>query len=124
MTKVHASPDCGNSPKNIFIQDLTIAIAKGNTALLIKNVTDDFRWNIVGDWTVEGKDEATAALKRSKKVAEITIQHVTSHGRAGAVNGTIKLTNGKQLAFCDVYEFGNTKGDKVREITSYIIETK
>jgi hypothetical protein len=58
------------------------------------------------------------------KVAELTIQNVVTHGKAGAVNGIRKLTNGKTVGFCDVYEFGNTKGTLVKEITTYQIEIK
>ena len=41
MTKVIIGEDCGNSPKNIFVQELTIAFAKGDSKCLLKNVTDD-----------------------------------------------------------------------------------
>jgi hypothetical protein len=48
MTKVIIGEDCGNSPKNIFVEELTIAFAKGDTKFILNNVTDDVRWNIVG----------------------------------------------------------------------------
>ena len=49
MTRVTISEDCGNSPKNIFVQELTIAFAKADSRFLLKNVTDDVLWNILGD---------------------------------------------------------------------------
>lgn len=126
MTRVITSEDCGNSPKNIFVQDLTIAFAKRNSKFILGNVTDDIRWNIVGNKLIQGKDNFAEALeqKKNEKVEELTMQHVATHGKAGAVNGTTKSKNGKTYAFCDVYEFSNTKGTAVKEMTSYVIEIR
>jgi len=55
---------------------------------------------------------------------ELTIRHIATHGKAGAVVGNLKFKNGKTSAFCDVYEFSNTKGTSVQEIPSYEIEIK
>lgn len=126
MTRVITSEDCGNSPKNIFVQDLTIALAKRDSKFILSNVTDDVRWNIIGDTPIQGKDNFAEALEGMKndKALQLTVQHVATHGKTGAVNGTTKLENGKTRAFCDVYEFSNTTGTAVKEITSYIIEIK
>ena len=126
MTKVMIGEDCGNSPKNLFVQDLTIALAKGDTKFILKNVTGDVRWNLVGDRLIEGKAKMVEILEQIKndKAAELTIQHIATHGKAGAANGTMKFKNGKTVAYCNVYEFSDTKGTSVREITSYEIELK
>jgi hypothetical protein len=126
MTKVIFSEDCGNSPKNIFVQDFTIALAKADSRFIPENVTEDVRWNILGNQHIQGKEQLIEALKLSKlgKVAELTIQHVATHGKAGAVNGIKKLANGKTVGFCDFYEFGDTKGTLIKEITTYQIEIK
>jgi hypothetical protein len=126
MTKVIVSEDCGNSPKNLFIQALTIAFAKGDSKFILRNVTDDIRWNIIGDPLIEGKDRFAEALNEIRKgdVEVLTIRHIATHGKAGAVDGTRRMENGKLRAFCDVYEFSNSKGSAVKEITSYIIDIK
>jgi hypothetical protein len=126
MTRVFTSEDCGNSPKNIFVQDLTIALTKSDSKFILGNVTDDIRWNIVGDKLIEGKDSFARTLEKIKsdKAVQLTVHHVATHGKAGAVNGTTKMKDGKTRAFCDVYEFSNSKGNSVKEITSYIIEVK
>jgi hypothetical protein len=123
MTKVIIGEDCGNSPKNIFVQELTIAFAKGDSKYLLKNVTDDVCWTIVGDRTIEGKDSLIEALKQTKDdpVAELAIHHIATHGKAGAADGRMKFKR-KTHAFCHVYEFSNSKGTSVKEITSYVIE--
>ena len=124
MTKVIISEDCGNSPKNIFIQELTIAFAKGELKFLLKSISDEIRWNRVGDQVIEGKDRFAEELEERKKeaVAELSIHHIATHGKAGAVDGILKFNNGKTWAFCDVYEFGNSKGTNVAKIISYVIE--
>jgi hypothetical protein len=64
---------------------------------------------------------------RAQETAEaktVTIHHVVTHGKAGAVNGTMKLKDGRSRQFCDVHEFTNAKGTSVRAITSYVIESK
>lgn len=126
MTKIIVGEDCGNSPKNILLQNLTIAFGKGEIKFILGKVTDDFHWNIVGDQLIQGKDNFAKALQRKKneKVLEIAVHHIATHGKYGAANGTTKLKNGKTLAFCDVYEFKDTKRTLVKEITSYVIEIK
>jgi hypothetical protein len=126
MTRVIVSEDCGNSPKNLFLQKLTIAFADRDTKFILESVTDDIRWNILSDNLIEGKDNFAKALKklRNDTTREISIQHIATHGKAGFVNGIKKFRIGKTYAYCDAYIFNNTKGTTVKEITSYLIEIK
>jgi hypothetical protein len=126
MTKIIANEDCGNSPKNIFVQSVTIAFVKGDTQFLLNSVTEDIRWNIVGGKVIEGKAAFAKALEqRAKhKALELSVGHVLTHGKAGAVNGVLKFKGGVSQSFCDVYEFNGAKGTSIKEITSYVIETK
>jgi hypothetical protein len=126
MTRVIISEDCGNSPKNISLEKLTIAFAKGDSKFILGNVTDDIRLNIVGDTSVQGKDNLAGRLERliNDKAVELTIDHVSTHGKAGAVSGTTKLKKGRTCAFCDVDKFSGARGTSVRETTSYGIEIK
>jgi hypothetical protein len=43
MTKVIVGKDCGSSPKNIFLKDLTVAFAKGDVQFILSRVTGDIR---------------------------------------------------------------------------------
>jgi hypothetical protein len=111
-------------PQNKFVETLTIAFAKGDAKFILSHVTNDIRWNIVGDKSIQGKDNFAQALRsmKNEKAAELTIHHVATHGKAGAANGIRKLKNGKTRAFCDVYEFRGTTGTRVKEIASYVID--
>ncbi len=126
MITLIVSEDCGNSPKNIFLKDLTIAFASGDVEFILEKVVDDIRWNRVGERLLLGKEDFAEALEQLKAdpVVELAIHHVAAHGKAGAVNGEAKLKSGKRRAFCDVYEFGSAKGNSVKEITSYVIEVE
>lgn len=123
MTRVIIGEDCGNSPKNIFVQEITIALAKGDVKSVLNSVTEDIRWSIVGDRVLQGTEQFVEALqeKKNEKVVELKIQHIATHGKTGAVDGTLKFKN-KSHAFCHMYEFSNAKGNAVKEITSYIIK--
>lgn len=126
MPKVIIGTDCGNSPKNIFLKDMVAAIIKGNRTFFLASITEDIRWDIIGNPLLQGKDEVAKALERMKgdKETTLTIKHIATHGKAGAVDGTIQLGNGRTLEFCDVFEFSNSTGTSVKEITSYVIERK
>ncbi len=117
-------PRLRNSPKNLFLQKVTIAFATGDVQTVLNAVADDIALEIVGEGTVQGKSELTKTLKHltSKAATELTIKHVVSHGKAGAVNGLLERKSGRQLSFCNVYEFTGAKGDCVKKITSYRIE--
>jgi predicted site-specific integrase-resolvase len=124
MTKIIKSDDCGNSPKNLLVESISIALALGDGESLSGSVTDDIRWNMIGSVLLQGRKSFSERFKQVKndKVTEIVIQHVATHGKSGAVNGTKKLKSGKTYAFRDVYEFSGAKGTSAHEITSYVIE--
>jgi hypothetical protein len=125
MTKIIRSKDCGNSPKNKFVEDVKIAFAKHNVKFLLNNLTDDIAWQIAGQKPIHGKNELVAAIQgtsQSSEVTEVAIHHVVTHGYAGAVNGLRKHRDGKTYDFCTIYVFSNSRREKVREITHYAIE--
>ena len=123
-TEVVPSPDCGNSPKNLFVQDLAIAFAKRDIGSLLDGVSEEVYWRMVGEKEVRGKDELAdlVASRKADEVAKLTVHHVVTHGKAGSVNGTRVFKDGRMDEFCDVYEFTSARGNRVQAITSYVIE--
>lgn len=124
MTKIISSPNCGNSPKMEFLKEFNIAFAEGNVKFLTESVTDEIIWNIIGDRKIEGSVNFAKELEKMKeqKATELILDQILSHGKEGAANGIIKFQNGKKYAFSDFYTFNNTKGKKLKSITSYLIE--
>lgn len=123
MTKIISSPNCGNSPKMEFLKEFNIAFAKRDVAFITDSVTDDINWNIIGDKKIEGKEMFTVELEKmkSEKVSELVLEQILSHGKEGAVNGIMKMQDGKNYAFSDFYVFQGAKGTKIKSMTSYVI---
>lgn len=124
MAKITLKTDCGHSPKREFLKDFNVAFGKGNIKFLTDSVTDDIVWTMVGDKTITGKESFFMAIRTmaEQKVAECVIEKVITHGKEGAVNGIMKMVNGKEYAFSDFYEFKNSKATDIRTITSYVIQ--
>lgn len=123
MTIIERSKDCGNSPKNQLVEDITVAILTGDGRTVSRLVTDDIQWKIVGGDTFYAREAILQAIERtdSDSILKLTIWHVMSHGKSGAANGTIQYQDSER-GFCHVFEFGNAKGLSIRAITSYQIE--
>jgi hypothetical protein len=64
--------------------------------------------------------QAGRGITREDPATNVTIDHVVSHGKAGAVDGMIAFGR-KRRAFCHVFEFGSAKGTHVNRIISYAI---
>jgi hypothetical protein len=122
MTKIVRSKDCGNSPKNQLVENLAVALATGDRRTAASLVTDDVQWNIVGGEVLSGRETVLRALLdvNGKAIVQLTVLHVVTHGKAGAVNGTVQFRDTEQ-GFCDVFEFSNAKATNVSQITSYRI---
>ena len=54
MTTVIPSGDCGNSPKNQFVEKVTIALATQDLAFLLDAIADNIQWNLVGQQPRQG----------------------------------------------------------------------
>jgi limonene-1,2-epoxide hydrolase len=91
-------------------------------------LTDDVRWNIVGERLVEGKEQVIAVCRESaaylrgvttdfvKFRTVVTDDCVVVDSVAEYTDKEEKTSN---VASCDIYDFTN---GKVSEITSYTVE--
>lgn len=121
--KIVRSKDCGNSPKNQLAENLSVALATGDAVTLAGLLTDEAEWRILGVGELRGRDAIVGALARMGiRGSTLTVTHVVSHGRAGAVNGVVERRDGN-THFCDVLEFANAKATSIARITSYRIES-
>ena len=125
MTTITVGEDCGNAPKKAVLRDLNVAFAENDVEFVLDNVTDDVEWTVVGDREIRGKSDFAEAIEEMREVGvtELVVEHVVTHGATGAADGTLKLDDGSAYAFCDVYEFENTRNDaNIRTMTSYVVE--
>ena len=75
-------------------------------------------------WQIQGKKDFVEELEQMKNhiVKELTRSSIITHGREGAVNGLIKMEDGRKYAFRDLYEFSGAKGSCIKSMISYVIE--
>lgn len=101
-----------------------IAFVKADLDFLIDCVYDQIVWPIMGDKVIEGMDKFTPELEKMKSgiVSKFIIERILTHGKEGAVSGIIQMKNGKKYGISDFYEFNGAKGQKLKTITSYLIE--
>lgn len=119
MAKVNRSKDCGNSPKNKFAENIAVSIELGDSAFLIEVLSQDALWELPNGALIK-RDEVKAQIDTCReKPVTLTIDHVVTHGKAGAVNGTVEQKSGALKRFCHVIEFSTAKCEKVRRIVSY-----
>jgi len=130
MGKIILAADCGNSPNNLLLRDFNIAVAEGDFEFISQHVTDDIAWLLLepgNQKRIQGKEGVLDEYRQNMIIvpAEFTIENVITNGDAGAVNGRIVAEDGRTYAFCDVYKFnGFFQNAKIREMISYIIETR
>ena len=118
--KVIRSSECGNSPKQKLLEDMSVVLAGADAGLIDSLAVPELVWLQVGKKPVEGQDAVLSAIRKSGPVTEVAIERVVSHGRADAVNGII-TRGGKRTAFCHMFEFNNTKCTHVKSISTYSV---
>ncbi len=119
--RIQRSGTCGNSPKNTVLEDLAVALSSGDAARITALTTDDVTWRRPGQPLADGRAAVLAAAKRERPTptSTLAIQHVVSHGRAGAVSAAITSPNHPASDFCLFFTFANAKGSAVNTIVTY-----
>lgn len=119
--RIQRSRDCGNSPKNILLEDLAVAILSGDAGRVTALTTDSVSWRAPGRPIAEGQAAVVRLAERERPTGASTliIQHVVSHGRAGAVTATIQRGRQAAAEVCLFFTFANAKGSAVDSIVTY-----
>jgi len=117
LTQIQGGKDCGNSPKNQFVQDVSVAMECGEA--MPDAFSEDLTWEQPATQRLSGKNDVLEHLRSRPKPTSITVQHAISHGKVGAANGEVTLANGHTRRFCHVFEFTNTKANSISAIRSY-----
>ncbi|MBQ2262129.1 MAG: hypothetical protein II336_12245 [Loktanella sp.] len=117
MTQIQGSKDCGNSPKNQFVQDVSVAMECGEA--MPEAFSEEVTWEQTATQLMSGKNALLEYLGSRPKPASITVLHAISHGKVGSANGEVTLANGHTRRFCHVFEFTNTKANCISVVKSY-----
>lgn len=117
MTEIRGSKDCGNSPKNKFVQDVIVALEIG------KATPEDFSeyviWEGISEEPINGRTALFQELAERATPIAVNVEHAISHGKVGAANGEIILGNGHRRRFSHVLEFTSAKANRVAVIKTY-----
>ncbi|RPF53877.1 nuclear transport factor 2 family protein [Aquisalibacillus elongatus] len=111
-----------------FFESFNEAFMIGDIDFILDSVTEDVRWEMVGDDLIVGKDALREALggMQTNDSFKLTIHNTITHGIAASVNGVITFTTKegepKKYGFCDVYRLDSFKSGKIKELTSYVVE--
>lgn len=116
--------------KEEFIRDFNEAFSKNDLDFILNNMSEDIRWNFVGEKPMEGKTAVKEFMEPMKNVEtlEMEVLQIVTHGRTAAANGWMKIKEPsgevKNFGFADFYEFSGLKNPKIRKMTSYVVENK
>lgn len=112
---------CGNSPKNTVLEELAVALYSGDAARITALTTDGVTWRSPGQPLADGQAAVVAAAKRKRPTpaSTLVIQHVVSHGRAGAVAASLRYPNQPASDFCLFFTFANASGSAVDTVMTY-----
>lgn len=117
MVKVTGSRDCGNSPKNLFAQNVAIALEAGKLASGM--LSDNVVWHGLQAKALEGIAAVQQQLSKRSRPVAIVIEHAIAHGKVAMANGEVTLADGTRRRFSHVFDFTNAKGNCVATIRSY-----
>lgn len=117
MIQIHGSKDCGNSPKNKFVQEITIALETGKAQP--EYFSEDVVWENASGTPVHGRNALVKELAARPEPAAIIVLHAISHGKVGAANGEVTFGDGGSRRFSYIFEFTNTNASSISLITSY-----
>ena len=110
MTQIRHSDDCGNSPKNKAVEALAIGLEGGpwpDEVSLIETV-----WTRADGGRVVGPEAIRGAAGASP--VSIRIEHVTTHGKVGAVTGRCD-----GHVFAHVFTFTSAAAKQLASIDSF-----
>ena len=71
--KVIRSSDCGNSPKQKLLEDMSVALAGADAGLIDSLAVPELVWLHVGKKPVEGQDAVFSAIQKSGPATEVAI---------------------------------------------------
>lgn len=124
MIKIKVEADCGHSPRKEFIRDFNIAFAKGNGEFILNSVKENIKWNMYGDFELNGKAAFQKEIEKMleyPRPKELVIDSIITHGRDASASGRIVMDE-NTYAFCDVYKFQNTTKNTLVDLKSFVIK--
>lgn len=115
---ITGSADCGNSPKNAFVQTIAIALETGMVEA--ESFDPCVTWERASGRRIAGRAALVEALSAVRPPKELVVEHAISHGKVGAASGQAIMAEGERRRFSHVLEFKNNQAKAVASIKSYV----
>jgi ketosteroid isomerase-like protein len=115
----------GANRKDI-VQRINAGFADNNLETVLSFCTEDFTWTMVGDSTVKGKIAIRKWMaSMNPQPPQFTVQQTVAEGDTVITRGDMRMQQKEDgpfvsYTFCDIYRF---EGDKVAELTAFVIRT-
>lgn len=122
--KITSPNDCGNAPKKRVLKEFIIAFAKNDIGFITESLSENVTWNLINECIIQGRDHVVKEVenKLTRKIVELEIHKIITHGYTAAANGSVKLEDNSFYSFCNVYAFVSAGKNTIKEITSYVIK--
>ena len=109
-----------------IVEQVNAAFAENNLEGFLSFCTDDVKWTMVGDKTVNGKVAIRQWMASMDfEPPRFTVDNVIAEGDFVAAHGdmTMKGKDGTPVpySYCDIYRF---RGEKIVELRSFLIKTE
>ncbi|MCA1589090.1 MAG: nuclear transport factor 2 family protein [Acidobacteria bacterium] len=110
-----------------IVEEINAAFAEGNVEKFLEKCTENVEWTMVGEKHVIGKSAIREwmASMEGMEPPKFSVDRIIAEGDSVVCYGdmTMKDKDGKDAAygFCDIYRFS---GDKIAELTSYVVKTQ
>ena len=107
---------------NLLIK-ISEEFAKGNLEFVEVYLTDDVKWNILGENSITGKNEVLEVSKmlQLESFPVVTIKNIVAEGDYVVIESTGKAITKKgkpyNQTYCDIFKFNE---GKLIEITTYL----
>ena len=123
MIEIIKSADCGNSPKNAFVENFTTKLFTGEKSHVIASIADDSSWEIVGLALIQGKTDIIKAMPKYdySHARQLHVLHSITHGRTGMTEIRVTKANGARLAICTIFHFRSAKATVLANLKSFIV---
>ncbi|MBC7947805.1 MAG: nuclear transport factor 2 family protein [Chitinophagaceae bacterium] len=109
-----------------LIDKVNEAFARGDTEYFLSCLAEDARWTTIGISTINGKSNISQAMamRGSDSLPEVTVRHVMSDGDSVVVESSGVATRREGAPYRSTYrDVYLVKDGKIKEFTTYVIET-
>lgn len=118
--KIKRSKDCGNSPKNIQVENLFIYIVDNDRRNIDPYVNRKLTITFPNGQTLtENLDKLRFFEFTTSKTSTLEILSIASHGKVGAVNGMVQLTKKERRYVSAFFEFTSVSAKLLAKMHLY-----